>query len=94
MASTDVAPAPVNQNGDMSHRSGQMGGAGHGGKAAQNLHQLPGKAVGLLNTLTMPVFERTVQAGFEQISKTVAETGTRVTGNVLTKLLKLVLPRL
>jgi len=96
MADPAVAPAPVNQNGDMSHRSGQMGPSGgpsSGQKMAKVIEHLPANALGALNTLTMPMLEKTVISGAQQVSKTVADQGSRVATNVISKLLKLILPR-
>jgi hypothetical protein len=83
-----AAPPPTNANGDMSHRSGQMGPAGGGLKKFNQLLPLvPGMALATFvnGTKTGEVLEKAVISGGKQLA-TSAETLVSTATNVASAL--------
>ena len=101
----EAGPVQNQPSVDMNTRGVQSGSMGGGPTAAQNLqkvlHNLPGNALGLLNTLIMPALDKFTQvgteiakSGAEVVTKSVVDTGSKAAGNLLLRLLKVFLPKL
>jgi len=91
MAEQAAAPA-ANANGDMSHRSGQMGGGGQAGghaKISQLIKTAPEKGLAIaLNSLVMPKVDRFLSAGAEVLTPIVADTASKAGASILSIVFK------